>query len=128
MRSSKLVFFTIPFSRAFHIAVSDTILYTHLVSIHRELMNVLHIIVWDYLLWFIIGKWKSSALRDQCVSAMYWVWRRQNKRIEQILYIEWLVLFYINMFHFLFICIQLMLVCKWTFSLCIVHAWVVLCF
>ena len=26
----------------------------------RELMNVLHIIVWDYLLWFIVREWKSS--------------------------------------------------------------------
>ena len=85
------------------------------ISIQRsKLMNVFYIIVRDYLLWYIISEWKSSAqywicvFVCVCVCVCVWVSGLAMLGIllkeitkEEILNIEWLVFLYQSVLFFL---------------------------
>ena len=133
-------FFIPSFSRAFHsIAIQqikNNTTHTHawihtlvlVVAIwwiekERELMNVLHIIVWDYLLWFIISEWKSSAWHsissESFSSAILGINASRNNEGRNSFYKEWLV-FSINLLHFfsydvysIYACMQMNIISLW---------------
>ena len=123
---------TILFSSAFPYSIKH-LHNTHCVSIHIWLMNVLHIIVWDYLLWFIISEWKSSAWHSisqnlspqQCLVSTL----QEDNEGRNSFYIEWLVFLYQSASLFSYDVYSIYALMQMNISsLCILHASVVLCF